>query len=89
VARYLLVDDRDGGVLAEFASAAQAMALLRQAMGLLSRLERTPQGAPPLSLVRLDHQQGSRTEVFSMVSMRPLAPLMARRTGLGPDQDIA
>jgi hypothetical protein len=76
VARYLLVDDRDGKVLAGLASAEQAVRLL-------SRLERTPQGDPPVSVVRLDHQQGDLTDVTSLVSMRPLPPLMARPTRRG------
>jgi ABC-type cobalamin transport system ATPase subunit len=79
VARYLLVDDRDGRVLAELASAHQAVRLL----GLLVC---NPHADPQVSVVRLDHQQGSLIDVTSMVSMRPLPPLMARR---GQDQDIS
>ena len=70
MARYLLVDDRDGRVLAELASP-------QQAVRLLSRLKDTPQGGPPVRVVRLDHQQGSLTEVTSMVSMRPLLSVIA------------
>ena len=72
MARYLLVDDRDGWVLAELASA-------QQAVRLLGRLGRNPHGSPTVSVVRLDHQQGDLTDVTSMVSMRPLPPLVARQ----------
>jgi hypothetical protein len=72
VARYLLVDDRDGRVLGELASA-------RQAVRLLGLLDPSPDGDPPLSVVRLDHQQGSLTDVRSWVSTRPLPPLIERR----------
>jgi hypothetical protein len=75
VARYLLVDDRDGRVLAELASA-------HQAVRLLGLLECNPHADPPVSLVRLDHQQGGLIGVTSTVSMRPLPPPMARRGGL-------
>jgi hypothetical protein len=72
MSRYLLVDDTDGRVLAELASA-------RQAALLLGRRERHPQGTPKVSLVRLDHQSGSLTDIFSMVSVRPLPPLVPPR----------
>jgi hypothetical protein len=75
--RYLLVDDRDGTVLAELASAGQAARLL-------CRLERGPHGIPPVSVVRLAHEQGSLTDVTSIVSMRPLPPAHGR-----PAQDQA
>jgi hypothetical protein len=67
--RYLLVDDSDGSVLAEFASAEQAVRLL-------GRLARSPHEGPSVSVVRLHHQQGDLTDVSSMVSVRPLPPLM-------------
>jgi hypothetical protein len=67
VVRYLLVDDRDGTVLAEFASPLQAARLLgRQALNTHDN--------PPVSLVRVAHQQGSLSDVSSMVSVRLLAP---------------
>jgi hypothetical protein len=72
VVRYLLVDDRDGRVLAELASA-------QQAMRLLCRFPRNPHGSPAVSVVRLNHQQGTLTDTTSMVSVRPLPPFMARR----------
>jgi hypothetical protein len=67
VPNYLLVDDRDGRILAELASAGQAARLL-------GRLERTA----PVRLWRVDHRQNELTEVTSVVSARPLPPLMAR-----------
>jgi hypothetical protein len=70
--RYLLVDDRDGRVLAELASP-------QQAVRLLGHLAQNLQESPPVSVVRLDHQQGSLTEVTSMVSMRPLLSVTARQ----------
>ena len=70
--RYLLVDDRDGRVLAELASP-------RQAGLLLSRLEDDSQGGPAVSVVRLDHQEGSLTGVSSTVTMRPLVSVIARQ----------
>ena len=72
MARYLLVDDRDGSVLTELASARQAARLLARAEGPLD-------GDVPISVVRVDHHQGSLTEVRSLVAMRPLPPLMVRR----------
>ena len=72
VARYLLVDDRDGSVLAELASA-------RQAARVLARHARKPQGDPQVSVVRLDHHRGSLTGTTSIVSMRLLPPLTERR----------
>ena len=72
MARYLLVDDRDGRVLAELAS-------VQQAMQLLGRFPGNSPGSPTVRLVRLDHQQGSLIETTSTVSMRPLPPLMPRR----------
>jgi hypothetical protein len=74
VARYLLVDDRDGRVLAEFADALQAA-------GVLVRRAGSPHPDPPVSVVRLDHQQGALTDITSMVSIRPLPPLISRRVG--------
>ena len=70
VAQYLLVDDRDGKVLAELASPQQALRLLRQ-------LKHQPDDGPPVSLVKIDHEESSLTEITSMVSVRPLLPLMA------------
>jgi hypothetical protein len=72
VVRYLLVDDRDGRVLAELASA-------QQAARVLLRLARDLHGDHPVSVVRLDHQQSGLTDVTSTVSMRPLPPLTARQ----------
>jgi hypothetical protein len=72
--RYLLVDERDGRVIGEAASAAQAAQLRR-------RLE-TPLDAR-ISLVRLDHEQDRLSAVSSMVAMRPLSPL-APRSGRKP-----
>jgi hypothetical protein len=69
--RYLLVDNRDGRVLTELASAEQAVRLL-------GRVIRDPHGDPAVRLMRLDHQQGSLAETTSMVSIRPLPPHMAR-----------
>jgi hypothetical protein len=72
VVRYLLVDDRDGRVLAELASA-------QQAARLLARHARNLDGDSRVSLVRLDHQEGSLTEVTSMVTMRVLPSLTTGR----------
>jgi hypothetical protein len=80
MARYLLVDDRDGRVLAELASAQQAVLLL----GLL---ERNPQRTPKISMVRLDHQRGNLTDITSMVSVRPLPPLVTRRARIIRSRD--
>jgi hypothetical protein len=77
----VLVDDRDGRVLAELASA-------RQAMSLLARLERSSDGDPPFSLVVLDHRQGGLTEVRSVVSMRPLPRLTTPQVRTSPDRAI-
>jgi hypothetical protein len=49
---------------------------------LLGLLECNPHADPPVSVVRLDHQQGGLIGVTSTVSMRPLPPPMARRGGL-------
>jgi acetylornithine/succinyldiaminopimelate/putrescine aminotransferase len=78
--RYLLVDDRDGKVLAELASAQQAALLL-------GRLERNPHEAPKVSLVRLAHQQGSLIDITSMVSVRLLPPLVTRRARIVRSRD--
>jgi hypothetical protein len=72
VVRYLLVNDRDGRVLAELASAEQAARLL-------ARYARNPDGDSRVSLVRLDHHEGSLTDVTSMVTMRVLPSLAPRR----------
>jgi hypothetical protein len=80
VVRYLLVDDRDGRVLAELAS-------LQQAARLLARHARKPHGDLPVSVVRLDHQQGGLTDITSMVSMRPLPPLITRRARIERSPD--
>jgi hypothetical protein len=69
--RYLLVDDRDGTVLAEFASP-------RQAARLLARQGRDALAQPPVSLVRVAHDQGGLSDVSSMVSVRLLAPPVTR-----------
>jgi hypothetical protein len=66
MARYLLVDDRDGSVIAELASP-------EQAAGLLRRLEAMPQGAPPMRIVRLDRRRRTFSDVSSIVAMRPLS----------------
>jgi hypothetical protein len=63
--RYLLVDDRDGRVLAEFAGHLQAARVL-------ARQARNWHGDPQVRLVRLAHQQGSLSDITSMVSIRPL-----------------
>jgi hypothetical protein len=70
VPQYLLVDDTDGRILAETASAVQAVLLQ-------NRLERTAH----VALWRVDQQQGELGEVTSWVSARPLPPLMARPAG--------
>jgi hypothetical protein len=67
MAAYLLVDDRDGGVIAELAGAEQAARLL-------SRLDSTPEGAPRVSVVRLERRSGQLSDVSSVVAMRPLSP---------------
>jgi hypothetical protein len=72
IVRYLLVDDRDGRVLAELASP-------QQAARMLGRHAHDPDGDPPVSVVRVDHQAGTLTDVTSMVSVRPLPLLVARR----------
>jgi hypothetical protein len=77
VARYVVVDDRDGRVLAELASAEQAARML----GVLARSP--DEDASRVSVVRLEHQQTSLTEVTSIMSMRPLPPLMGASL-LGP-----
>ena len=79
--RYLLVDDRDGRVLAELAGA-------HQATRVLARHAREPHDEPPVSVVRLDHQQGSLTDITSMVTMRQLPPPMTRpaRIKRSPDR---
>ena len=78
---FLLVDDRNGRVLAEFANAQQAARVLAgQACN--------AHGDRQVSVVRLNHQRGSLSDVTSMVSMRPLSPLMERRarTKASPDR---
>jgi hypothetical protein len=67
MAQYLIVDDRDGRVIAELGSAEQAARLL-------SRMRPTIEGAPPLSVVRIDRHSGDFSEVSSVVAMRPLSP---------------
>jgi hypothetical protein len=67
VARYLLVADEDGRVLAELAGPEQAMRLL-------ARLDGSPDGDLHVSLVRLDDHQGDLLGVSSRMAMRPLAP---------------
>jgi hypothetical protein len=80
VARFLLVDDRDGRVLAELSSA-------QQAAQVLVRHARNTRGDPHVSVVRLDHQQGSLTDITSMVSMRGLPPLLERRARIKSSPD--
>jgi hypothetical protein len=78
--RYLLVDDRDGGVIAELASG-------NQALRLLARLERTPDGGgAPISVVRIDSGGGGLGDASSMVAMRPLPPLMATSGAATPER---
>ena len=67
----MLVDDRDGRVLAELRSAEQALRMI-------GRFARSPAGHDRVSVVRLDHQQGDLGEVTSVMSMRPLAPVTVR-----------
>jgi len=72
MARYLLVDETDGSVVAKLAS--------RQlAIRLRDRLARQPDGGPPVSLVRIDDQDSDLTEATSIVSVRPLASLVQPR----------
>ena len=71
--RYLLVDERDGSVLAELASADQAARVL-------AHLALNERGDPRVSVVWTDHHQGSLAGVASMVSMRPLPSPVTRRT---------
>ena len=80
MARYLLVDDRDGSVLAELASAEQAARMLARHAG-------SPDSGSGVSVVRLNHQQGSLTSVTSIVSMRPLPSLMSRRARIKRSPD--
>jgi hypothetical protein len=75
--RYLLVDDRDGRVLAELASAQHAAWAAMQAI----------RGDSPVSVVRLDHEEGSLTDITSMTSMRPLPPLITRRARIKRSPD--
>ena len=65
--RYLVVDDRDGRVIADAASLVQAANLRRHLM-------LTSQGNPPISLIRLNHEEDGLSAVSSMVAMRPLIP---------------
>ena len=67
MAEYLLVDDRDGSVIAKLAGPEQAARLLR-------RLDVGPPGPPPVSVVRLDRTSGQFSEVSSVLAMRPLTP---------------
>ena len=73
--RYLLLDDRDGRVLAQLAGP-------QQAARVLARLARSPDDGPRVSVVRVDHQYGDLTEVTSLVSVRPLPPLVTPRAGI-------
>ena len=80
VARYLLVDDRDGSVLAQLAGP-------QQAMRLFVRLARRSPGGPPVSVVRTDSEESELVQTTSIVSVRPLQPLVARRrTETSPDR---
>jgi len=63
--QYVLVDDRDGTVIAELPSLEQAARLLRQ-------LEALSEEGPPISVARLDRRRGALTDVSSSVAMRPL-----------------
>ena len=69
--RYLLIDDRDGRVLAELSSAEQAARLL-------ARAARTSDGGLTFSVVRIEHAEGSVAGVDSRISMRTLPPLTTR-----------
>jgi hypothetical protein len=81
MAIYLLVDDRNGRVLAELDGPEEAAQLL-------SQLEPSPDGDPPVSVVRIDDQDvGGLIGASSVVSMRTLPPFMERQPG-PPDQDI-
>jgi hypothetical protein len=71
VAHYLLVDDRDGSVLAELSGPQQALRLLARHGG-------QSQGSLPVSVVRVAHEERSLAGVTSIVSMRTLPPLHAR-----------
>ena len=79
MASYLLVDDKTGKVLAELAGA-------REVARLLCRVGHNPHGIPAVSVVRVDHQQGSLTDITSMVSVRTLPPLVTRRTKITRSQ---
>lgn len=72
MACYLLVDDRDGSVIAELASADQAGRVL-------AYLALSQQGDPRVSVVCIDHHQGALAGVASTVAMRPLASPTRRR----------
>jgi hypothetical protein len=61
--RYRLVDDRDGTVLAERASAEQALRLFGPLM-------RDPHRRVRISVVVLDHELGGMAEVASIGSMQ-------------------
>jgi hypothetical protein len=62
--RFRLVDDRDGTVLAERASAEQALRLF-------GPLVRDPHRRVRVSVVVLDHELASNGEVTSIESMQP------------------
>jgi hypothetical protein len=66
MAEYLLVDDRDGSVIAELTGAEQAARLL-------SRLYAMPE-PPPVGVVKIDRKSGQMSDVSSVVGMRPLSP---------------
>ena len=63
--QYVLVDDRDGSVIAELPS-------LEQAARLLKRVEGVSKEGPPISVARLDRRRGALTDVSSSVAIRPL-----------------
>jgi hypothetical protein len=66
MSEYLLVDDRDGSVIAELTNA-------QQAARLLNRLYVMPE-TPPFSVMQIDRESGQMSDVSSVVAMRPLSP---------------
>ena len=66
---YLLVDDSDGRVLAEFDSAERALRLVERLRG------RNPDAAAQLCLVHFDDRAGSLSSVSSSLTLRAPAEL--------------
>ena len=73
MARYLLIDHTNGRVLAQLAGPQQAARVLAQ-------LARSPADPARLSVVRTDHQHSELTETTSLISVRPLPPLVTAPT---------